>query len=107
MIPTRVESSLTVVTVATTAAAVLLAVRDRGPGIEPAWRERVFDAFQRGDLAGFAQRPPGAGVGLAVCRAIAEVHEGSLSLRPRGHGGCSFEFRLPLRAAPELPEAGA
>ncbi|MCY4757187.1 sensor histidine kinase [Pelomonas aquatica] len=87
--------------------AVLLAVRDRGPGIEPAWRERVFDAFQRGDLAGFAQRPPGAGVGLAVCRAIAEVHEGSLSLRPRGHGGCSFEFRLPLRAAPELPEAGA
>ena len=84
---------------------VLLAVRDRGPGIEPAWRERVFDAFQRGDLAGFAQRPPGAGVGLAVCRAIAEVHEGSLSMRPRGHGGCSFEFRLPLRAAPELPEA--
>lgn len=82
----------------------LFAVRDRGPGIEPAWRDRVFDAFQRGDLAGFAQRPPGAGVGLAVCRAIAEAHQGSLSLRPRGHGGCSFEARLPLRAAPELPE---
>ena len=83
----------------------LLAVRDRGPGIDPAWRERVFDAFQRGDLAAFAQRPPGAGVGLAVCRAIAEAHGGELSLRPRGHGGCSFELRLPLRAAPELPEA--
>jgi two-component system sensor histidine kinase KdpD len=83
----------------------LLAVRDRGPGIEPAWRERVFDAFQRGDLAAFAQRPPGAGVGLAVCRAIALAHGGELGLRPRGHGGCSFELRLPLRAAPELPEA--
>ncbi len=83
----------------------LLAVRDRGPGIEPAWRDRVFDAFQRGDLAAFKQRPPGAGVGLAVCRAIAEAHQGGLSLRPRGHGGCSFEARLPLRDAPALPEA--
>ncbi|RTL18027.1 MAG: two-component sensor histidine kinase [Burkholderiales bacterium] len=82
----------------------LFAVRDRGPGIEPAWRDRVFDAFQRGDLAAFQQRPPGAGVGLAVCRAIAEVHGGTLSLRPRGHGGCSFEARLPLRDAPALPE---
>ncbi|MFG6486124.1 sensor histidine kinase [Roseateles sp. BYS78W] len=85
----------------------MFAVRDRGAGIEPAWRDRVFDAFQRGDLAAFKQRPPGAGVGLAVCRAIAEAHEGSLSLRPRGHGGCSFEARLPLREAPELPEAVA
>lgn len=86
-------------------AEALFAVRDRGPGIAPAWRDRVFDAFQRGDLAAFAQRSPGAGVGLAVCRAIAKAHDGSLSLRPRGHGGCSFEFRLPLRAAPELPKA--
>ncbi|MCE4557521.1 sensor histidine kinase [Roseateles cellulosilyticus] len=85
----------------------LLAVRDRGPGIEPAWRERVFDAFQRGDLATFSQRPPGAGVGLAVCRAIALAHDGGLDLRPRGHGGCSFELWLPLRAAPELQEAPA
>jgi len=84
---------------------VMWAVRDRGPGIEPAWRSRVFDAFQRGDLAAFVQRPPGAGVGLAVCRAIAEAHAGRLSLRPRGHGGCCFECRLPLREAPEIPEA--
>ena len=82
----------------------MFAVRDRGPGIATAWRERVFDAFQRGDLAAFSQRPPGAGVGLAVCRAIAQAHGGGLSLRPRGHGGCSFECRLPLRAVPELPE---
>lgn len=86
-------------------AQVLLAVRDRGPGIAPAWRDRVFDAFQRGDLAAFAQRPPGAGVGLAVCRAIAQAHGGQLALRPRGHGGCSFECRLPLREAPAAPEA--
>jgi two-component system sensor histidine kinase KdpD len=86
-------------------AEVMFAVRDRGPGIDPAWRERVFDAFQRGDLATFKQRPPGAGVGLAVCRAIAQAQGGTLNLRSRGHGGCSFECRLPLRDAPALPEA--
>lgn len=88
---------------------VVLAVRDRGPGIAPAWRERVFEVFHRGaapmdggtriDLAS----RPGAGVGLAVCRAIARAHGGELRLRPRGHGGCSFECVLPTRAVPEGP----
>jgi two-component system, OmpR family, sensor histidine kinase KdpD len=86
---------------------VLLAVRDRGPGIAPAWRERVFEVFQRGatqatDSAGGAPRA-GAGVGLAVCRAIARAHGGELTLRPRSHGGCSFECRLPLREPPSSP----
>ncbi|MEO8299547.1 MAG: ATP-binding protein, partial [Burkholderiales bacterium] len=82
---------------------IVLAVRDRGPGVAPAWRERIFEVFQRG--AGAAgglkeaelERPvrqeqasrPGAGVGLAVCRAIARAHGGELRLRPRGHGGTS------------------
>ncbi len=46
---------------------------------------------------------PGAGVGLAVCRAIARAHGGELRLRPRGHGGCSFECVLPIRQAPQQP----
>ena len=89
---------------------VMLAVRDRGPGIEPAWRERVFHVFQRGagqaggpaDGAAERQRP-GSGVGLAVCRAIARVHGGELRLRARAHGGSAFECRLPLREAPPRP----
>jgi len=80
---------------------MLLAVRDRGPGIAPAWRERVFDVFQRGESD--ASQRPGAGVGLAVCRAIARVHGGELTLRPRSHGGCSFECLLPLREPPSGP----
>ena len=49
---------------------------------------------------------PGAGVGLAVCSAIVRAHGGELKLRPRGHGGSSFEAWLPLPgeapiAAPE------
>ena len=91
---------------------LVLAVQDRGPGIAPAWRERVFDVFHRGAesmpggaaaAAHLAGARPGAGVGLAVCRAIARAHGGELSLRPRGHGGCSFECGLPIRPAPEQP----
>jgi two-component system sensor histidine kinase KdpD len=91
---------------------VVLAVLDRGPGIAPAWRERVFEVFHRGaePMAGAASASagrdadrPGAGVGLAVCRAIARAHGGELRLRPRGHGGCSFECVLPFRQAPAHP----
>ncbi len=93
---------------------VVLAVLDRGPGIAPVWRERVFEVFHRGaeSMAGGASASadpvaarPGAGVGLAVCRAIARAHGGELRLRPRGHGGCSFECVLPVRQAPEQPGA--
>lgn len=83
---------------------LLLAVKDRGPGVPPAEREHIFQMFQRG--AGCGSRR-GAGLGLAVCRAIAEAHGGRLSVRARGHGGSSFELRLPLRAAPELAAPAA
>lgn len=81
----------------------LLAVRDRGPGVEPGFRERIFEVFKRGDVGPQGPRA-GAGVGLAVCRAIAEAHAGSLRLRPRGHGGTAFEFRLPLREVPAMED---
>jgi len=92
-------------------AQIMLAVRDRGPGVAPAWRERIFEVFHRGAPAvqsveaGAPVPGPreGAGVGLAVCRAIARAHGGELRLRARGHGGCSFECALPLREPPALP----
>lgn len=96
---------------------VSLSVSDRGPGIALAWRERVFDVFQRGEKAGQAEAGveaarQGAGVGLAVCRAIARAHGGELRLSARPHGGCRFDFRLPLHEpAPgmeaPLPPEGA
>ena len=86
---------------------VVFAVRDSGPGIEPAWREKIFDVFQRGDWRSgssnsAAQR--GAGVGLAVCRAIALAHGGELKLRQRSHGGSSFECWLHEQEPPRVDE---
>jgi two-component system sensor histidine kinase KdpD len=90
---------------------IVFAVRDSGPGVQPAWRERIFEVFQRGDWrtgthSSAAQR--GAGVGLAVCRAIARAHGGELQLRPRSQGGSSFECWLREEEAPRVEEgAGA
>lgn len=87
---------------------VVFSVRDEGPGIAPAWQQKVFEVFQRGESvkgdSGDAAR--GAGVGLAVCRAIARAHRGDLTLMPRGEGGCVFECRLPLRDNTELSPPG-
>ncbi len=75
---------------------LVLAVRDRGPGVPLAQRERIFEVFQRGRSAGLR----GAGVGLAVCRAIARAHGGELRHRARSHGGSSFELVLPVQDQP-------
>jgi two-component system sensor histidine kinase KdpD len=91
---------------------LVFAVRDRGRGVAPAWRERIFDVFQRGDTGGESLPAQavrrGAGVGLAVCRAIARAHGGELRLRARGHGGSSFECWLPEVDPPRVePETAA
>jgi signal transduction histidine kinase len=66
---------------------VRIVVTDNGPGIAAADRERVFEPFVSG-------KPTGMGLGLAVSRAIAEAHGGSLDAMPGPHG----EFRLVLPA---------
>jgi two-component system, OmpR family, sensor histidine kinase KdpD len=82
---------------------MMFAVRDRGPGVPPALRERIFDVFQRGGANDPAHS--GSGVGLALCRAVARVHGGRLTLRSRHHGGSSFECFVPLGGAPPGEEA--
>ncbi|MCV2370492.1 ATP-binding protein [Roseateles oligotrophus] len=91
---------------------IVLAVRDRGPGVGLAWRERIFEAFQRGAEQQHAAGPDatsrrGAGVGLAACRAIANAHGGRMRYRARRHGGASFECWLPSVTPPQAEEMSA
>lgn len=77
-------------------------VKDRGPGIPADQCESIFEPYARNDTSG--QR--GAGLGLAVCRAIAQAHGGSLGVRRRNGGGSSFTLSLPLTPLPtDLKEA--
>ena len=66
---------------------VSFAVIDDGPGIPPAERERVFERFVRVDAAR-SRKAGGAGLGLAIVRAIAEAHHGQVRARegPDGRG---------------------
>ena len=71
---------------------LFIEVKDRGAGIEEAQHDLIFEPYRRGDQSG--QR--GAGLGLALCRAIAQAHLGTLTHRPRRAGGTCFCVTLPL-----------
>lgn len=82
------------VTVATRDGAVEVSIRDRGAGVRPADRDRIFDAYERG-----ADRSPGLGIGLALGRGLAEAQGGTLRLRPPPSGdGSVFVLALPRTA---------
>jgi two-component system sensor histidine kinase KdpD len=68
-------------------------VDDDGPGLPPGDPERLFAKFQRGREESDV---PGAGLGLAICRAIVEAHGGSIHAMNLPGAGARFEFTLPL-----------
>jgi len=68
-------------------------VRDRGPGVPPSERERIFEPFYR--LAGASERFGGVGLGLALVRSITQRHQGSVRCEDQEGGGACFVLRLP------------
>jgi PAS domain S-box-containing protein len=67
---------------------VLVAVRDSGPGIDPAHLERVFEAF-------YTTKSGGTGMGLSICRSIIDAHGGKLWAGANEPRGAAFLFTLP------------
>jgi PAS domain S-box-containing protein len=71
-----------------------LRVEDNGIGFEEKYLDRIFNVFQR--LHG-TSKYEGTGIGLAICRKIAERHGGSIRARSTPDQGSSFVVRLPLK----------
>jgi PAS domain S-box-containing protein len=83
------------------AGATRLEVRDTGVGIEPEFLPKVFDAFEQGD-ARITRQFGGLGLGLAICKAIMDLHGGTIRARSEGRGmGATFTVDLPTAAATE------
>jgi two-component system sensor histidine kinase KdpD len=75
--------------------ALVVEVRDEGPGLAPGSEERVFDKFYRGEGS-----PQGFGLGLPICKAIVTAHGGQISAANRDPRGAAFRFTLPLSEPP-------
>ena len=92
--------------------AIELWVDDHGPGLPKGREEELFKKFERGQKE---SATPGVGLGLAICRAIAQAHGGSITGGNRtategDSGGARFTLRLPRGeppAAPALDEPAA
>jgi two-component system sensor histidine kinase KdpD len=76
---------------------VLVEVVDRGPGIPAHERERVFEAFVRGDPT---QADRGSGLGLAIARGFVNVNGGRIWVEPEPGAGSRFVVVLPAAALP-------
>ncbi len=75
---------------------VLLSIQDSGHGITAEDQGRVFDPF-------FTTKPTGMGLGLAICRTIAEDHGGNLRLVETSSHGSVFEIELPIGSTDDVP----
>ena len=74
-----------------------VAVSDNGPGLPAGQEEAVFQKFTRGERE---PATPGVGLGLSICRAIIESHQGKIVAAQRPGGGATFTFTLPIGNPP-------
>ncbi len=74
---------------------VVIEVRDTGIGMSPAQLEKLFQPFEQGDAA-MTRNYGGSGLGLAVCKHLAEALGGSISVESREGYGSAFSVALPV-----------
>ncbi len=82
------------VTVDIRSKAVMVRVRDRGPGVPPDEIGLIFDSFYRSSTT--SGKAPGKGLGLTVCKRLVEAQGGKIWARHRRQGGLEVGFSLPL-----------
>ena len=89
-----------VVKASVTPNSLVFSVRDHGHGLPPALLGReaeLFDKFTRGHAE---SATPGAGLGLAICKAVVDAHRGQISAANAVGGGAEFTVVVPRRSPP-------
>jgi two-component system phosphate regulon sensor histidine kinase PhoR len=82
-----------------------ISVHDTGIGIRKEDQPRLFEAFYRvPHRDGDPQRPSGSGIGLALVKAIAEAHDGAVSVESEFGQGSTFIMTLPILNAEEIAD---
>jgi two-component system sensor histidine kinase KdpD len=71
---------------------VVASIADNGPGLLPDTLKVIFERYYRG--VGGPDAGRGSGLGLAICRAIVQIHQGTIEARNRVEGGAEFVIRL-------------
>ena len=72
-----------------------VSIIDQGPGIPPAERKRVFQAFRRG-IREENGTGKGAGLGLAICKGLVEAHGGRIWIKKQTTSGTTISFTIPI-----------
>ncbi len=83
---------------------IRVALVDHGPGIPEADRTRVFEQFVQLDQSS-TRRQGGTGLGLYLCRQLATLLNGTLTLEPTRGGGCFFMLTVPAASPPDIAPA--
>ncbi|MGZ8270612.1 MAG: two-component system sensor histidine kinase KdpD [Methylophilus sp.] len=79
---------------------VWVSVADEGLGLPEGLEDQMFDKFTRGEKE---SSKAGVGLGLSICKAIIEAHDGKIWVDNRSPHGAIFTFSLPLGMPPSLP----
>ena len=90
------ENKTIILSASNSAEGVRIGVTDNGPGVDDGKIRRLFELVD-------SEKPEGMGIGLWICRHIAERHEGSISHRPNLPTGAVFEITLPGEQLQALP----
>jgi two-component system sensor histidine kinase KdpD len=85
--------------------ALVLTVRDHGPGLPAALKGREHELFEKFTRGVAESATPGVGLGLAICKAVVDAHRGQITAANAAGGGAEFTVSLPRRPPPQsLPE---
>ena len=88
-------------------AKIRLTVADTGIGMDAGTLPGIFEAFEQGSEK-ITREFGGLGLGLAITRALVELHGGRISATSPGRGqGATFHFEMPIEKAPPAPDAAA